>query len=85
MRDPTKATISKLTSYMKIKTNMIRRLVQKEQVSIIQHSSGEFELHLPSSRQATNNLSLAFIVKSDLKKLLPDLFPRDTFQSRVYI
>lgn len=52
-------------------------LVEQQKISIVQHGSSQFELHFPSPRLATNELSLSRIVKTDFPELLLNLIPRD--------
>lgn len=48
-------------------------LIEQKQIGIVQHSSSELKLHLPASRETSDNLILAFIIESDLTQLFADL------------
>jgi hypothetical protein len=55
---------------------MVSRFVQKENVSTLEHSSGQSQLHLPTSRKGTNSLSLSTLGASSEAELGQNL--RDT-------
>lgn len=44
---------------------MIGRLIEKKNVGLEEHSTGESQLHLPTTRKGTNGLGLAGAIKAD--------------------
>jgi hypothetical protein len=52
---------------------MVSRLIEKEDVSLEEHSAGKREFHLPTTGEAANGLALALIGETDGSKSLNDL------------
>ena len=52
---------------------MVSRLIEKEDVSLEKHSTGKCELHLPTTGEAANGLSLTLIRETDGSKGLDNL------------
>lgn len=48
-------------------------LIEKQEISVVKHSPGQFELHLPASGEAADDLRLTIVIKADFNELVPDL------------
>ena len=55
---------------------MVGRLIEQEDVGLEEHSAGKRELHLPTTRERTNSMSLTNIIETDGTKSLDDLLAR---------
>merc|ERR1719399_454226 len=47
---------------------VIRRFIQQQNISVHQHSTSQFKLHLPTTRQTANSLSAQFIIETNAGK-----------------
>ena len=61
----------------------VAHLIKKQQISVVEHSPRQLELHLPSTGEAANNLCLTVIIETNLDKLVPDLVAGDISKSLV--
>jgi hypothetical protein len=52
---------------------MVRRFVEKENVSLEENSARESKLHLPATRERADRLALTNVVKPDRRKSFDDL------------
>ncbi len=52
---------------------MVSGLIEQEDVSPEEHSPGEGELHLPTTRQRTDCLGLTFVTEADRGECLDDV------------
>ena len=58
----------------RLHVQVIRRLVQQQNVSTNQHGSSELQLHLPTTTQTTHRRLLLLVIKADRAKSLSDIF-----------
>ena len=63
---------------------IIAHLVQKKQVGVVEHSSGELKLHLPTAGESADHLGLPPIIKANFGQLVANLGPPDVLQLRIW-